>query len=166
MFLKNLKSEKQKNKGDAYNKGQHEGSGEKCEEEFGEGKKNNFADQTLNSMSSKIEETIANTGTISKWKEIDTTNLFDSVLGEHYKCEVCELVVKNKYNLRDHIKIVHTPRQPPIKCSKDFCQETFVTKYQWEQHRVGCVFKCTNCGKVIRKCGRVVGHLKRCTGLG
>ena len=158
--------EKQNNKGDEYNDGQHEGSGEKGEEDIEEGKKNDCADQTVNSMSSNIKKTMSTTGSLPKWKEIEPTKLFESVLGEHYMCEACELVVKNKYNLRDHIRIVHTPRQSPLKCSKDFCQETFVTKYQWEQHRMGCVFKCPNCGKVIRKCGRVVGHLKRCTGLG
>ena len=88
------------------------------------------------------------------------TNLFNSVLGEQYKCDVCDLVLKNKYNLREHVSVLHTPRQPPLKCSKDFCQETFVTKYEWEQHRVGCSFTCTNCGKVIRKCGRMEGHLR------
>ena len=41
-----------------------------------------------------------------------------------------------------------------------------LTKYVWEQHRVRYSFICTNCGKVIRKCGRMEGHLRRCNSLG
>ena len=51
------------------------------------------------------------------------TNLFNSVLGEQYKCDVCDLVLKNKYNLRDHVSVLHTPRQPPLKCTKDFVRK-------------------------------------------
>ena len=94
------------------------------------------------------------------------TNIVNSVLGEEFKCNTCELVLKNKYNLRDHISIVHTPLQSPLKCTKDFCQETFVTKHKWQQHRMGCSFICANCGKVIKRCGRVEGHMRKCNGLG
>ena len=123
-------------------------SGEEGDKEVVVGKTIYLADLTLNSMNSWI-----------------LTNIVNLLEGECYECKVCQVVLKNKYNMKDHINIVHTPRQPPLKCTKDFCQKTFVTKYQLEQHRVRCSFTCSNCGRTIKKCGRVVGHLKRCTGL-
>ena len=140
-------SEKEKNEGETDNVDQHveEGSGEEGEEEVWVGKKNNLVSPILNSMN-----------------PLTPTYL---VVGDKYKCMVCELLLSNRCKLLSHINIFHTPRHPPLKCTKDFCQETFVTKYQMEQHRVGCSFTCTKCGKVISKCGVLVGHLKRCTGL-
>jgi hypothetical protein len=140
-------SEKEKNEGkmDYVDPHIEKGSGEEGEEEVCMGKKNSLVNPILNSMD-----------------PLTPTYL---VVGDKYKCMVCEILLSTRCKLLSHINIFHTPRHPPLKCTKDFCQESFVTKYQMEQHRVGCSFTCTKCGKVISKCGVVVGHLKRCTGL-
>ena len=93
--------------------------------------------------------------------------IVDCSLGEKFKCAVCKHVFNDKHHLEQlHFKVMHTPGPTPIPCTKDYCREDFPTKYEMEQHRKTCTFICPNCSKVITKCGRIVGHLKRCTGLG
>ena len=108
-------------------------------------------------------------------EQLETTTMITSlvativncVLGEQHKCEICGQIFRDKFNLeQQHMKALHTPGQQPISCTKDFCQDKFPTKYEMFEHRKGCRFTCPNCQIVITRCGRMEGHLKKCTGLG
>ena len=94
-------------------------------------------------------------------------HIVNCTLGEQHKCEICGKVFNDKWHLEEqHFKVMHVPGEQPVPCTKDFCRKDFPTQFEMEQHRRVCSFKCPNCGVEISRCGRVEGHLRRCTGLG
>ena len=85
--------------------------------------------------------------------------------GEQYKCKICGKVFRCKWSLEmQHIKLMHTPGLIPIKCTKDFCNEEFSTKYVMMQHLQSCSFTCQYCAKVFTRSCRIKGHMRRCIG--
>ena len=85
--------------------------------------------------------------------------------GEQFKCNICEKIFRCRWSLEtQHIKLMHTPSLLPIKCTKEFCNEDFSTKYEMIQHLQSCSFTCQYCGKVFTRSCRIKGHMRRCIG--
>jgi hypothetical protein len=80
-------------------------------------------------------------------------------------CQICEKKFRRGGNMRRHAEMMHTPRPVLVPCTKkQFCQMSFPTVHDMENHRKHCSFKCANCGKNIIRGNRVAGHTKYCAG--
>ncbi|XP_052870699.1 zinc finger protein 90-like [Anopheles cruzii] len=96
----------------------------------------------------------------------------DCHMGEHIKnpppssnlpkvpCNICGLVVGNKYILQTHIKLIHT-QQTPASCES--CGKQFKSKRYLSSHlRNVCTdrsFPCTICGKSFKKKKKLTEHM-------
>ena len=77
------------------------------------------------------------------------------------KCDECELVLKNKESLRNHIKVVHVASRP-FSC--DICNASFKSKAHLACHTVihsdKKPFSCEICEKTFKLLQSKVGHMK------
>ena len=93
----------------------------------------------------------------------DTQDIIEEVLVEvvnhqnkpnrdKFKCDICNYVAKDNFNLRRHKTIMHT--KSLLKCI--ICSKLFQDKFQYIQHNPLCYFSCHYAGcskkfKILRK---------------
>ena len=80
------------------------------------------------------------------------------------KCLVCGVVKSSTGNLNSHIASMHTAKDEPFGCQKDWCKRNFSTLWEMTMHRKRCEWCCLGCGHKISRNGRVRGHQRKCHG--
>jgi hypothetical protein len=63
-------------------------------------------------------------------------------------CEICGSRKRQGSNMTRHRLTMHTAGGEPVPCTKNqFCQKTFITKWDMFVHRATCKYICPRCGK-------------------
>ena len=80
------------------------------------------------------------------------------------KCTVCGEVKRDSFNLNTHIASMHTAKELPFSCNKEWCELNFPTLWEMVIHLKSCKWTCLRCGQEIIRNGRIPGHRRKCHG--
>ena len=73
-------------------------------------------------------------------------------------CSMCELITKDKFNMRRHLKTHMEESNLAYKCDK--CSEVFGNKFEFKQHTQLCTYRCNKCDFTNNRKERVEKHIR------
>ena len=82
------------------------------------------------------------------------------IISKILSCTIC--IYKTKYNshFQSHMLRKHSERKERLVCTRPWCQETFNTKHEREEHKKICLLICGVCGKKFDRQDHLNRHMK------
>ena len=79
---------------------------------------------------------------------------------KRFSCTFCNYQVNPKSSFDQHIKRKHGEKEEALVCTRRWCEKTFSTKHEREEHNKSCFLTCGVCGKKFHRQDHLNGHMR------
>ena len=95
--------------------------------------------------------------------KIGPGHTMDTIKSENinkYLCTVCHYKTNHKSSFDSHMERKHRERAEGLVCTRPWCETTFITKHDREEHKKNCLLECGVCGKKFDRQDHLNGHMR------